>query len=146
MLRVFSVFALLVASTALACPSGKYEVYQVALDANGTVTRSELRAFPRKWPRKSAEPRWKKVITDSVTLGLGDVVTLNAAPEMQDASVHVVVRRASFSREEKGVVSTTYAVKEIWTSSWGSQSKSEKRSLVTVTKDGSCESFKVLDR
>lgn len=104
---------------AFACPGEKYELHQVALDSNGILTRSEHRESV-------------VVVTDQIKVGHLDEITLNASPGMQDASVQLSVKLKAQKKDSKGIFSTTYLVREIWTSYWGRTSKTEKISAVTV--------------
>lgn len=158
-MKTFLLFAFLASASAFACPADHYVVERIALDANGVLTRSEVRPVQmskrcaRKHRKSGEAPKWENVVVDRIALGENDEISLNAAPDMQDASVQLVVRIQSQSRDAKGVFSTTYAVREIWTSSWGGQSKSEKRSHVTVKSNylgegkhaDSCGSVEILE-
>lgn len=122
----------IVVASALACPGEKYEVHQIALDADGVVTRSEMREVPARDFDESQKKVWASVVVDKIKLETGDEVKLNAAPGMMDASVHLVVKRNAQKADHSGVFSTAYSVREIWTSGWGAPQESEKHSLVTV--------------
>ncbi|MBS1962036.1 MAG: hypothetical protein JST04_07465 [Bdellovibrionales bacterium] len=122
----------ILSASALACTGENYENFQVALDANGTVTRSEMREVSVKSADGTEKKEFQNVVIDRITLESGDEIRLNAAPNMMDASIHVVVKVQDQKADQDGIFSTTYAVKEIWTSGWGGPRETQKNSLVTV--------------
>lgn len=119
-------------AAALACTGENYENFQVALDANGTLTRSAMREVSVKNADGTETTRFQNVVVDKITLESGDEIRLNAAPGMMDASIHVVVKMQDQKADEGGVFFTAYVVKEIWTSGWGGPRETVKNSLVTV--------------
>jgi hypothetical protein len=125
-LRLASVVAALVASSAMACPAESYSFHNVSLDANGVVTRTEMR---------EVNGAWQSVVVDKITLAKGDLITLNAAPGTEDADFSIIIKRNSQKADHDGVFFTNYAVREIATGGWGNPRPVEKTALVTIASD-----------
>ena len=119
------------ATTVLACPPEAYEVFQVALDANGVMTRTETHEVPAYDDDEDGKKVWETVVVDRIALVPGDVVKLNAAPGMMDARVTLEVKRTAQKSDAKGTFFTSYQVRQIVTSEWGGE-PSDKSALVTV--------------
>ncbi len=131
MKKILLVIAMLSATSVFACPGDQYEVQQVALDANGVITRKDMREVTTTDSSGTVKVSMENGVVDKLTLEPGDEVRLNAAPGIVDATVTVVVKRKAQTADEQGILNTTYEVHEIWTSGWGGGT-SEKVSLVTV--------------
>jgi hypothetical protein len=95
------------------------------------ITRKDMREVTTTDSSGVVKTSMENIVVDKLTLESGDEVRLNAAPGIVDATVTVGVKRKAQKADAQGILSTTYEVKEIWTSGWGGGT-SEKLSLVTV--------------
>lgn len=112
-------FSLFAAFSAVACMEETFRLHQVSLDANGVLRRSEAREVPVSACEEDGKTTWKNVVVDQITLEIGDEVTLNAAPDVQDATIVVTVKREAQRADRQGIFSTSYTVHEKTTSGWG---------------------------
>jgi hypothetical protein len=137
MSRVLSITflsAIALCSSALACPPENFQVGNVTLSPDGVISRFFYVERTPDGQRNSTEKESVPVVRDRIRLEAGDLITLNSRPQAMDALFQVEVREKAQDRDEKGVFSTTYFVKEIQTPTLdGSNQKSiEKSSVVTV--------------
>ena len=123
-----------VSSPAHACPAASHTFKTVALNADGTVTRSVMVRKDPDGQNTTANPaKFVSVVRDTLTLVHGDEVTLNAAPTTVDATFLVKIRIQDQERDEKGVISTTYHVIESSSGGFaGPQKALESAYLVNV--------------
>jgi hypothetical protein len=121
-------------SAAPRCPGSIHTVGNVTMNSDGVVSRMVYVATKTESQRGNAEVQYVPVVRDRIELASGDKITLNAALEMQDAMLQVEVRARSQERDEKGIFSTTYAVKEIMTPMFGGKGQKPvtRASFVTV--------------
>jgi hypothetical protein len=137
MVRIFTIALLSMiaaASSAVACVEDTYKVGKVVLKADGTVSRISYVLQKRDSQNGTTAQVYVPVERDRVMLESGDQIMLNAEPQMQDAILQVVVHVKSQNRDEQGIFSTTYLVKEIMTPTFGGleQDPVEKTFLITV--------------
>jgi hypothetical protein len=137
MVRIFTIALLSMiaaASSAVACLEDAYKVGKVVMKSDGTVARITYVLQKRDSQNGTTAQVYVPVERDRVLLESGDQIMLNADPQMQDAILQVVVHVKSQDRDDQGIFSTTYLVKEIMTPTFGGlgQDPIEKTFLITV--------------
>lgn len=134
MFRSFVLVSAFAATTAFACPAQNYQVGDVSLSSDGVVTRVIYVDQSTDSQKANAPKVSVPVVRDRIFLAPGDVIMLNTNPTMMDAMIQLEVRGKSQSRDAKGIFSTTYFVRQIFTPMMGgvSQKSIEKTEIVTV--------------
>ncbi len=102
-----------VSAIAAECPPAELQIKDLALNAEGSITRSV-------YQMKESDAQKKKerfqiavaVVRDQVQLEQGDQLVLNASPLAIDALFEVGVALEDKDYDEQGVMSSTYRVRE----------------------------------
>jgi hypothetical protein len=123
-----SVFAALIAVSAqAACPKPTLAINELTLNADGKVTRTVMVKKKGDGQNPSAaEVKYVPVARDIITLGEGDDITLNSAPDAQDAILQAKISVTGQGEDQNGVYATTYKVTEITTSTFAGTANASK--------------------
>ncbi len=127
--------AVLTMNSSVACPDSSLKVNDVSLDSNGVITRrvTTIKANDNQNANAESTPKFKVAVRDSIKIEKGDEIVLNAGLQMVDASSFVKIKLKEQDRDAKGILSTTYIIRETMISSFtGVEQKSEKTFLAKV--------------
>ena len=120
MIALSAVAALGTSASAHACAGETLNIKLLSLNADGVVSRSVY--VKKSVPGVDGQPtqvKYVPVVRDHIQLEAGDHVLLNSAPRSVDMSFQVDIKLEDQEKDAKGVMSSTYHVVEISTSSFG---------------------------
>lgn len=118
-----------------ACSDAGHKVKSLNLNADGIVTRSVyVRKDSDAQNGKRAQSKFTSVVRDQIKLEENDVVVLNAAPTMVDATLLVQIKLKEQDRDDKGIRSSTYHVVELASGSFGGPTKAVRTAYLATVK------------
>lgn len=144
MIALSAVAALGTTATAHACAGQNLNIKLLSLNADGIVTRSVyVKKDVQGEKGQPTQTKYVPVVRDHLQLEAGDHLLLNSAPRSVDMSFQVDIKLEDQEKDAQGVMSSTYHVVEISTSSFGGviqkPVKTAYRAKITSTYRGNGE-------
>lgn len=122
------------ANVSVACPSAALKFHDVTVSSDGVITR-KVTVIKKHSDSQNAEsnPKYVSVVRDVLKIEKGDEIVLNAGLEFRDASAFIKLKLKEQDRDAKGVLSTTFEVRETMISSFsGVETKAQKAYLAKI--------------